>query len=130
MLELPAYELTWDRKTDPVYSGSLDPEATPRPDPTIAIRRWGVPAELVERRFAELQTLVFPPFSSSGYGTDGVDFGVEAKLGFGTTTIHWWSRVPAGMEPLARWYRETWDESRAAQQVNQPAAPPVDKPEE
>jgi hypothetical protein len=112
---LPADELTWERKADLAAARARDPDSTARPDPTITIHRWGVPSELVERRFAELQALVFPPFSSSGYGTDGTHFGVEAKLGFGSTTIHWWANAPEGFAPLARWYDETWDEARKTQ---------------
>jgi hypothetical protein len=108
----PLFEVTWDRDADVELVRMADEAARAPESPSVTWRRCLVATETVRRRFEALQQLAFHPFSLSGIGTDGFTRGVEARLGFGTTSIMWWGKAPDGFEPLARWYAETWNDVR------------------
>jgi hypothetical protein len=105
----PLVEVKWDREADAELVQMADPVVRAPETPSVTWRRCLVATESVRRRYEALQQLVFQPFSPSGIGADGFTRGVEARLGLGATSIAWWGGAPDGLEPLARWYAETWD---------------------
>lgn len=111
---VPVCEVEWDRSTDAriVETPGSNPVGAMKPSVTFC--QALLPAEVLDRRYDALQALAFRPFSPSGPGTDGFTRGVEARFGFGSASVSWWGPGPVGLEPLAAWYAETWDEVRRA----------------
>lgn len=104
----PAFEVAWDRALDAERARGAAPAAA-HGLPSVSWRQCLLPTDVVAGYHEALQRLTFKPFSLTGHGTDGFVRGVEVALGFGATSVAWWGAAPEGLEPLARWYDETWE---------------------
>lgn len=71
---------------------------------TYGADAW-VSASEIQKRIRELESISFPAFAAEEcLGLDGTTFGIRRGRNTNRSEFSWWSRPPAGCEPIADWH--------------------------